>query len=67
MIIAAPKTGVTKANIRIVKNNAIVINGNKTRLFLKPGILKVLLVISKFVNEIVVLTPAKITDKTAIS
>jgi len=29
--------------------------------------LKVLLVISKFVNEIVVLTPAKITDKTAIS
>jgi hypothetical protein len=29
--------------------------------------LNVLLVINKFVNEIVVLTPAKITDKTAIS
>jgi len=67
MIIAAPKTGVTKANIRIVKNNAIVIKGNKTRLFLRPGILKVLLVINKFVNETVVLTPAKITDNTAMS
>jgi hypothetical protein len=67
MIIAAPKTGVTNANILIVKNKAIVINGNKTLLFLNPGILKVLLVINKFVNEIVVLTPANMTETTAIS
>jgi len=51
----------------MVKNNDIVIKGNKTRLFLKPGILKVRLVINKFVKEIVVLTPAKITEITAIS
>jgi hypothetical protein len=51
----------------MVKNNAIVIKGIKTLLFLKPGILKVLLVINKLVKEIVVLTPAKITETTAIS
>jgi len=37
-------------------------NGNKIRLFFRPGIDKVLLVINKLVNDIVVLTPAKITD-----
>jgi len=67
IIIAAANTGVTRANILIVKNKAIVINGNKTLLFLNPGILKVRLVINKLVNEIVVLTPANITDSTAIS
>jgi hypothetical protein len=51
----------------MVKNNEIVINGNKILRFLKPGIDKVLLVINKFVNEIVVLIPAKITEMTAIS
>jgi hypothetical protein len=64
---AAPKTGVINANIRIVKNNAIVINGNKTLLFLNPGILNVRLVINKFVNDIVVLIPVNITPTTAIS
>jgi hypothetical protein len=37
------------------------IKGIKTRLYLKPGILNVRLVINKFVNEIVVLIPANIT------
>jgi len=45
----------------------MVINGNKTLLFLKPGILKVRLVINKLVKETVVLIPAKITDTTATS
>ena len=36
-------------------------------LCLKPGIDKVLRVINKLVKEIVVLTPAKITEMTAIS
>jgi hypothetical protein len=57
----APKTGVTIANIRKVNKSDIVINGNKTLLFLKPGIAKVLLVINKLVNDIVELTPARIT------
>jgi len=39
----------------------MVIKGNKTLLFLKPGIAKVLRVIKRFVKETVVLTPAKIT------
>jgi len=49
------------ANILNVNNNEIVIKGNKTLLFLKPGIANVLLVINKLVKETVVLTPAKIT------
>jgi len=57
----APKTGVMMANILNVSNNAIVMNGNRTLLFLKPGIASVLLVINKLVNDTVVLTPAKIT------
>jgi hypothetical protein len=52
---------VTIANILKVNNIEIVIKGNKTLLFLKPGIANVLLVINKFVKDIVVLTPAKIT------
>lgn len=67
MIIAAAKTGVINANIRIVNNRLIVIKGSKIRLFLSPGMLNVRLVINKFVNEIVVLTPAKITLTIATS
>jgi len=67
MIIAAAKTGVTKANILIVKNNEIVTKGNKTLLFLKPGIANVLLVINKFVKPTVELIPAKITLTIKIS
>jgi hypothetical protein len=51
----------------MVKNNAIVIKGNKTLLFLKPGIAKVLLVINKFVKPTVELIPAKITLTIKIS
>lgn len=61
MIIAAANTGVTRASIRIVRNNDIVMNGNKTLLFLSPGIARVLLVINRFVNPTVELIPAKIT------
>jgi len=64
---AAAKTGVTNANILIVKNSAIVIKGSKTLLFLKPGIANVLLVISKFVKPTVELIPANITLTTRIS
>lgn len=67
MNIDAASTGVTNASIRIVNNKLIVINGNKDLRFLKPDITKVLLVINKFVNDIVVLTPAKITDIINIS
>jgi hypothetical protein len=67
MIIAAANTGVIKANILIVNNKLIVINGNNILLFLKPGMLSVRRVINKFVNEIVVLTPAKITLTIAMS
>ena len=55
------------ASIRNVNKIAIVINGIKIRLFFKPGIDNVRLVIIKFVNEIVVLIPAKTTDKIKIS
>jgi hypothetical protein len=61
MIIEAPNIGVTIANILIVKNNEILMNGNKTLLFLKPGIANVLLVINKLVKPTVELIPAKIT------
>jgi hypothetical protein len=67
MIIAAANTGVTKANIRIVNNKLIVIKGNNILRFLRPGILKVRLVINKLVKDIVVLTPAKITLTIATS
>lgn len=64
---AAPKTGVIKASIRITKNSVIVKNGIKTRLFLNPGADKVRLVINKFVKDIVVLTPDNITVMIAMS
>jgi len=61
IIIAAAKTGVTNANIRKAKSVPIVENGNKTLLFLIPGIANVLRVTNRFVKDIVELTPAKIT------
>lgn len=67
IIIAAPKTGVIKASIRITKNSVIVKKGIKTRLFLNPGADKVRLVINKFVKDIVVLTPDNITVIIAMS
>ena len=57
IIIAAPKTGVIRANIRITRKRVMLIKGIRTRLFLKPGIDKVRLVINKFVKDIVVLKP----------
>jgi hypothetical protein len=51
----------------MVKNKFIDKNGIRVFLCLKPGIESVLLVINKFVNDIVVLIPANITDITAIS
>lgn len=67
MSIAAPNTGVMRANIRITKNNAIDRNGMLFFLFLKPGAPKTLRVISRFVNEIVVLVPANKTLNAAAS
>ena len=64
---AAPKTGVTIANIRRANKVPIVENGNKTLRLRIPGIAKVRLVTNKLVNEIVLLTPAKITAKIKIS
>jgi hypothetical protein len=61
MNIEAPSTGVITANILKVNNKAIVINGNKTLLFRRPGIAKVLRVINKLVNDTVLLIPASIT------
>lgn len=63
----APRTGVTTASIRIVNNKLIVTKGRSARLFLKPGIAKVRFVIRRFVKEIVVLIPAKITEVISIS
>ena len=64
---AAPKTGVMSASILITKNNVIDRKGIRTRLFLKPGADNVRLVISKLVNDIVVLKPDKITLIIAMS
>jgi hypothetical protein len=64
---AAAKTGVIRANIRIVNSKLIVMKGNNIRRLRNPGILNVRLVINRFVNDIVVLTPAKITLTIAIS
>ena len=50
MIIAAPKTGIIKANILITRNKAMDRNGTNIFLYFKPGIPKVLLVINKFVK-----------------
>lgn len=54
----APSTGVTTANILIVSNKLIVTKGNIVLLLVNPGIDKVLLVINKLVNDMVVLIPA---------
>lgn len=67
MITAAPKTGVTIANIRKVSKTAIVTKGMRTRRLRKPGETNVRRVINKFVNEIVVLIPAKTTETSKIS
>jgi hypothetical protein len=53
--------------MRIVSKRLIVINGNNIRLFRNPGMLSVRRVINRFVNDIVVLTPAKITLTIAMS
>jgi hypothetical protein len=53
---------VINANIRKAKKIPIETKGNKILLCLIPGILKVLLVINKLVNETVELIPAKITE-----
>jgi hypothetical protein len=58
---------VIRANIRIAKNKAMLIKGSKTLRFRSPGIAKVLRVINKLVKDIVVVTPAKITDTIAAS
>jgi hypothetical protein len=67
MSIAAPNTGVIKANIRITKNSAIDKKGTNTRLLRKPGIERVRLVINKFVNDMVVLKPDNKTLTIAMS
>ena len=67
IIIAAAKTGVISANIRIARNKAIVIKGKSTLRLRKPGIANVRRVINKLVNEIVVVIPAKITEMMAAS
>ena len=64
---AAPKTGVINANIRITKNKVILKNGIKTRRLRSPGAERVRLVIKRLVNDIVVLTPDNITVIMAIS
>jgi hypothetical protein len=64
---AAARTGVINANIRIAKNKAILMNGKRTLRFLKPGMAKVRRVINRLVNEIVVVIPAKITEIIAAS
>ncbi len=63
----AAKTGVIITSILNANNKPIVMNGKRTLLCFNPGIDKVLLVINKFVNETVVLTPAKTTETNKIS
>jgi hypothetical protein len=55
------------ASILKVKSIAVVIKGIKILLFFNPGIDNVRRVIIKFVKDIVVLIPAKTTDKIKIS
>jgi len=55
------------ANILIVRKSARDRKGIRDFLCLNPGIDKVRRVISKLVKDIVVLTPANITPKTAKS
>lgn len=67
IIIAAPKTGVIRDNIRITKKRVIDKNGISTRRLRSPGADNVRLVIKRFVNDMVVLTPDNITLIMAIS
>jgi len=64
---AEPKTGVITAKALSISSTVIDINGIIIRLFLIPGIVNDLLVTSKFVNDIVVLIPAKYTPTISIS
>lgn len=57
--IAEPNTGVIITRALNISKIVILIKGNKTLLFLKPGIAKVLLVANKFTIDMVVLIPAK--------
>jgi len=67
MIIAAANTGVINTNNLSTISVAIVKNGSNTRRLRIPGIANVRLVTNKLVNEIVELTPAKITAIIKIS
>lgn len=58
---AAPKIGVTIARSRSVRRREIVMKGISTLLFLRPGATSVLLVMRRFVKEMVVLIPARTT------
>jgi hypothetical protein len=49
--IAAASTGVIKLNILITKNSDIDRNGSILFLFFNPGILRIRLVIKRFVND----------------
>jgi hypothetical protein len=62
IIMAAAKTGVIGTNRRSANSNPIDTNGNNTRLFFNPEVVKMRRVTNKFVNDIVVLIPATITD-----
>lgn len=55
------------ANIRITKNKVIDKNGISTRRLRRPGADSVRRVIRRFVNEMVVLTPERITLIIAMS
>jgi len=61
IIIAAPKTGVIKASIRITRNKVMLIKGIRTLLLRNPGMESVRRVIKRLVNDIVVLKPASKT------
>lgn len=64
---AAPKTGVISASMRITRNKVIVKNGINTLRLRSPGADKVRRVIRRLVNDMVVLTPDNITVIIAIS
>ena len=67
IIIAAPRTGVMRASIRITRNKVIERKGINTRRLRSPGADSVRRVINRLVKEIVVLTPESMTLIIAIS
>ena len=67
IIIAAPKTGVMRASIRITRKRVIDKKGINTRRLRNPGADSVRRVINRLVNDIVVLTPESMTLIIAIS